>query len=119
MTASGQPGTDAVAGVGAGSVLADRYLLEGVGATAGLGVIHRDVKPQNVLLTPDHQVKIIDFGIARGPAANEMTEPGWVLGTAHYLAPEVAAGRPATVQSDLYALGIVLFRLVTGRFPFE
>jgi len=82
-------------------------------------VVHRDIKPQNVLLMGDGRVKIVDFGIARGPAAMELTAPGSVLGTAHYLAPEVVGGDPATAQSDLYALGVVLYRLFTGRLPFE
>ena len=83
------------------------------------GVVHRDIKPQNILVTNTECVKIVDFGIARGPTASEMTAPGWVLGTAHYLAPEVAAGEAATVRSDLYSLGVVLYRLFTGTLPFE
>ncbi|MCX6022123.1 MAG: serine/threonine-protein kinase [Chloroflexi bacterium] len=82
------------------------------------GVVHRDVKPQNVLVTPAGQVKIVDFGIARGPAAHGLTEPGWVLGTAHYMAPEAAAGKPVGAAADLYAVGVVLYRLFTGRLPF-
>lgn len=83
------------------------------------GVVHRDIKPQNLVVTPSGQVKIVDFGIARGRETAEMTEPGSVMGTAHYMAPEVAAGGAATAQSDLYSLGVVLYRLFTGRLPFE
>ena len=93
-------------------------ICRGLEYTHGRQVIHRDIKPQNILITGGQRVKIVDFGIARGPASMEMTAPGWVLGTAHYLAPEVAAGGPATVQSDLYSLGVVLYRLFTGRLPF-
>lgn len=94
-------------------------LCRGLAHAHAWGVVHRDIKPQNILIAPDNQVKIVDFGIARGPNAAEMTAPGWVLGTAHYLAPEVAAGQPATVQADLYSLGVVLYLMLTGRLPFE
>lgn len=83
------------------------------------GVVHRDMKPQNILITRGGRVCIVDFGIARGPEASEMTAPGWVMGTAQYLAPEIVAGEGTSAQTDLYALGVVLYRLFTGRLPFE
>lgn len=82
-------------------------------------IVHRDIKPQNILITPGGRVCIVDFGIARGPEASEITAPGWVMGTAQYLAPEIVAGKGTTAQTDLYALGVVLYRLFTGRLPFE
>jgi serine/threonine protein kinase len=83
------------------------------------GLIHRDIKPQNILMSPEGQVKVADFGIARALDATEMTGPGMVLGTAHYLSPEQAQGKLADFSSDLYALGIVLFEMLTARLPFE
>ncbi|GEM_PF-4822732 len=94
-------------------------ICRGLGYAHDKEIVHRDIKPQNILVTPTGHVKIVDFGIARASTALEMTEPGWVLGTAQYLAPEVAAGQQATTRSDLYSLGVVLYRLFTGRLPFD
>jgi serine/threonine protein kinase len=82
------------------------------------GLVHRDVKPQNLLVTPGGTVKIADFGIARSLDATELTAAGTVLGTAAYLAPEQAAGETVTAAADVYALGAVLYELLTGRPPF-
>lgn len=84
----------------------------------GYDIIHRDIKPQNIVLTPDGQIKVMDFGIARAGNTN-MTQTGSVLGTAQYVSPEQAQGRTLTATSDLYSLGIVLYELSTGKLPFD
>lgn len=83
------------------------------------GVLHRDIKPQNVFLTPDGTIKLGDFGIATFMNASHVTRSQAVVGSVHYLAPEIAHGGIATPQSDIYALGITFFELVTGKVPFE
>jgi eukaryotic-like serine/threonine-protein kinase len=83
------------------------------------GVVHRDVKPANLLLDRDDNVHVSDFGIASATGADMLTEPGTVLGTASYISPEQARGEPATPASDRYALAVVAFELLTGRRPFE
>jgi eukaryotic-like serine/threonine-protein kinase len=83
------------------------------------GLIHRDVKPQNVLLNGDGEAKVTDFGIARSlDVERGMTETGTVLGTSNYIAPEQASGRPVDAHTDVYSLGIVLYELLTGEVPF-
>lgn len=83
------------------------------------GVVHRDVKPANLLVTPDLRVKVTDFGIARPRDHEPLTATGQVMGTAHYLAPELARGEVASPLSDVYALGIVAYECLAGRRPFE
>ena len=90
-----------------------------LGAAHEAGVVHRDVKPANILLMPDGTVKLTDFGIARAVDGSGQTQTGEVLGTPHYLSPEQALGEPATGASDLYALGVVAHELLTGRRPFD
>ncbi len=115
-----------------GALLRERgqlYPDEAVGlgrqACAGLqhahdaGLVHRDVKPQNLLLREDGLLKVADFGIARAAEATALTQIGAVLGTAAYLSPEQASGEEVTGAADLYSLGAVLYELLTGRPPYE
>ncbi len=83
------------------------------------GVVHRDVKPGNLLRSRDHVVKLADFGIAKAAEQSDITKVGSVLGTAAYLSPEQARGEPAGPPADLYALGVVSYQLLTGRLPYE
>ncbi|MFI7067911.1 serine/threonine-protein kinase [Kribbella sp. NPDC050124] len=90
----------------------------GLAAAHRRDVVHRDIKPANLLIDADGTVKVADFGIARFVTDPATTTPGQVLGTSLYLAPERALGKPATAASDIYALGCVLYHLLTGHPPF-
>jgi serine/threonine-protein kinase len=109
-----------------GALPADEVVRLGVQAAAGLehahahGLVHRDVKPQNLLIRADGVLKVADFGIARAAAATQrLTQVGTILGTAEYLAPEQAAGEDVTPAADVYALGAVLYEALTGRPPYR
>ena len=84
----------------------------------GYDIIHRDIKPHNIMVQPDGSVKVMDFGIARA-GNSTMTQTGSVLGTAHYVSPEQAQGKDLGSQSDLYSLGVVLYEAATGHLPFD
>jgi len=107
----------------AGRLSPERVAILGAEAAAGLahaherGLVHRDVKPQNLLLAADGTLKVSDFGVARALDGTRLTAIGTVLGTAAYLAPEQARGEETTAAGDVYALGVVLHELLTGRLP--
>ena len=83
------------------------------------GVIHRDIKPHNIMLTADGHVKVTDFGIARAATSSTLTESGAMIGSVHYISPEQARGGFVSERSDIYSLGVVLYELLAGKVPFE
>src|SRR5579862_9273439 len=93
-------------------------VLDGLAAAHASGIVHRDVKPENVLLTGDGRVKVADFGLARAQAATGHTRAGLLIGTVAYLPPEQVTGEGSGPRSDVYSAGVVLFELLTGRQPF-
>jgi len=100
------------------SVSLIRQVLEGAGYAHRHGVVHRDLKPQNVIVDEEGKATVTDFGIARA-GASEITQAGSVMGTPHYLSPEQAQGQAVTAVSDLYSIGVMLYEALAGRVPFE
>lgn len=100
-------------------VIIMRQILSGISLAHQHRIIHRDLKPQNILMDEDGNVKIADFGIAIALSETSLTQTNTLLGSVHYLSPEQARGSMATRQSDIYALGIILYELLTGSVPFE
>ena len=96
-----------------------KQLVSGTAEAHRRGIIHRDIKPQNVIVRSDGSIKILDFGIALAKGSMQLTQANNVMGSVHYLAPEIARGESASVQSDIYSLGIVLYEMLTGDVPFK
>ena len=94
-------------------------LTSGIACAHDRYIIHRDIKPQNVMILEDGRVKITDFGIAVALNSAELTQTNSVMGSVHYLPPEQANGSGATVKSDIYSLGILMYELLTGKLPFK
>src|SRR6266516_1322908 len=97
-----------------------RQICRGLQAAHEQGIIHRDIKPQNVLIDHKGEVKLMDFGIARMAEAKEgMTQAGLIVGTPHYMSPEQVQGKQLDPRSDVYSMGVMLYELLVGRRPFE
>ena len=96
-----------------------RQIAEGIKAAHSVDLIHRDLKPDNIKITDDNQVKIFDFGLAKTVRPDTVDEQGNIEGTLHYLSPEQLSGEPLTFKSDLFSFGTILFELFTGEKPFE
>ena len=96
-----------------------KQVVGGIAKAHQLGIIHRDLKPQNILVTDSGVAKIADFGIASMQSLAQVTQTDVIMGSLHYLAPEIARGEKATVQSDIYALGIAFYELLKGEVPFN
>lgn len=96
-----------------------KQVISGISKAHQLGIIHRDLKPQNILVTDSGVAKIADFGIASMQSLAQVTQTDVIMGSLHYLAPELARGEKATAQSDIYALGIVFYELLRGEVPFN
>lgn len=96
-----------------------RRILQALEAAHAEGVVHRDLKPQNIMISTDGRVAVMDFGLARSIEQPGVTQAGALLGTPHYMSPEQAEGKPLDTRSDLFAVGIIFYQLLTGTIPFQ
>ncbi|TDM03978.1 Stk1 family PASTA domain-containing Ser/Thr kinase [Macrococcus carouselicus] len=101
------------------AILFTKQILRGIGHAHQHMIIHRDIKPQNILMTEDKVLKVTDFGIARALSETAMTQTNHIMGSVHYLSPEQAKGRDIDESSDIYAIGVVVYEMLTGSPPFE
>ena len=109
---------DGAVAVDRASVIA-KSCLAALAHAHALGIVHRDLKPANIMITPDGEVKLMDFGLARALDSDRITQVGFMMGTPAYMAPEQVLGEDIDARADLYAMGVVLYRMVTGTLPFS
>lgn len=96
-----------------------QQLASGIDKAHASDIVHRDIKPQNILVKGDGSLKVSDFGIAQSGDAIQLTKTDSVMGSIHYLAPEVVRGEGASISSDIYAMGIIFYEILTGKMPFD